>query len=162
MSDVMDNVANYTRISDRFAMGGQPSKKQIRDMKKAGVEVLIKLQVHEAVDGLPDEADTAHEVNLQYVSIPVSFAKPTKAQLAVFFEVMERYKDSNVFVHCVGGLCASGFVFLYLTTKMKMPVEDVQFQLKSICTPNDTWLKFVNEILSESGIDPIKQGHLNQ
>jgi protein tyrosine phosphatase (PTP) superfamily phosphohydrolase (DUF442 family) len=74
----MNDIKNFVYISDRLATAGQPTEDQLREIAKAGYEVVINLGLTGTDYALPDESGLVELLGLKYVHIPVKWESPSR------------------------------------------------------------------------------------
>lgn len=114
----MNDIKNFVYISDRLATAGQPTEDQLREIAKAGYEVVINLGLTGTDYALPDESGLVELLGLKYVHVPVQWESPSKEALEQFVREMENYKDEKVFVHCAANYRVSCFLAIYRVAKL--------------------------------------------
>jgi len=110
MTENLEQIRHFLRISDLLATSGQPEADQFQSIRNHGFEVVINLAMPTSTYALKDEAEIVRQAGLKYVSIPVEWEKPTREDLARFFQAMHTVKDEKVFVHCAMNMRVSAFV----------------------------------------------------
>jgi protein tyrosine phosphatase (PTP) superfamily phosphohydrolase (DUF442 family) len=130
----LEEITNYTRISDSLASSGQIGYDQVQALKEAGFEVVVNLApASDAANGL--EGFLVVEQGMSYVHIPVSWQEPSMRDLDFFFTVMEANKDRKIFVHCFANMRASAFVYLYRTLHEGVSEEQAREDMARIWDP---------------------------
>ncbi len=139
----IDDILNYVHISERVGSAGQPRREQFAAVARAGYEVVVNLAMPDSTNALPDEAELVAAQGMSYVHIPVAWEAPTIQDLERFFEVLERYGDRKVFVHCALNMRVSVFLFLYRVLQQGVPQEGAWRAVRRIWEPNDVWQGFM-------------------
>jgi len=147
----VEQVLNYLCISDNIGTAGQPTEEQFADIRASGYEVVINLAMPDSTNALPNEAELVTEQSMDYVHIPVLWEDPKDDDLDRFFEVMGRYEDRKVFVHCALNWRVSCFVFLYRVIRLGVPNEIARETLLRMWEPSPTWQSFIERSLIRYG-----------
>jgi uncharacterized protein (TIGR01244 family) len=95
----IDEIEYYHRVSDRVALGGQPTPAQVVALAQAGFQAIINLREESEFDAQPD-MDAARDAGLRYIRIPVSKPTPTDEQVKEFLRATDDAAIYPVFIHC--------------------------------------------------------------
>ena len=142
----LKDIRAYLRISDGLATSGQIRYEQVKDVRKAGFEVLINLapanKERNAVEGF-----LVTDAGMTYIHIPVSWKEPSLRDLELFFDVVDANKDRKVYVHCFANMRVSAFVYLYRTLRLGVDEESARKDLATIWDPatQEQWVEFIEE-----------------
>src|SRR5262245_20541165 len=109
----IQGIKNFISVSPTLSTAGQPSEDQLREVARAGFEVVINLGLLDPRYCLADEGGVVESLGMKYHHIPVDFAAPQPRDLENFFNVMDASHHRNVFVHCAANYRVSTFVGLY-------------------------------------------------
>lgn len=145
----LQSITNFRRLSDRLVTSGLPTEAQLAAVAAAGFEVVINLLPGDEPRALPDEQGTVARLGMIYEHIPVIWAQPTRADLARFFELMDRHAGQRVYVHCAANYRASAFVMLYRVLRQGWRIEDALPDLRAIWNPAEypAWQAFLERLL---------------
>jgi protein tyrosine phosphatase (PTP) superfamily phosphohydrolase (DUF442 family) len=143
----MEYIYNYLKISDSIATSGQPTKEQFSAIKDYGYQTIVNLALPTSTNALPDEKQVVENLGMQYVHIPVIWENPTLEDVEQFFSVMKANADQKTFVHCAANMRVSAFMYLYRRIHDRMSDEEAKKYLDRIWLPNETWQKFIEQVL---------------
>jgi protein tyrosine phosphatase (PTP) superfamily phosphohydrolase (DUF442 family) len=143
----MEDIYNYLKISESVATSGQPTKEQFSAIKDSGYQTIVNLALPTSTNALPDEKQVVENLGMQYVHIPVIWENPTLEDLEQFFSVMKANADQKIFVHCAANMRVSAFMYLYRRIHDRMSDEEAKKYLDRIWQPNETWQKFIEQVL---------------
>jgi protein tyrosine phosphatase (PTP) superfamily phosphohydrolase (DUF442 family) len=146
MSDTIENISNFLRLSERLATAGQPTSEQYPAIAAAGYGVVINLAVADAPNALINEAEIAQHLALDYIHIPVEWLTPTLADFQEFVSVMDAHTSQSIFVHCAANKRVSVFVYLYRQLDRGVAESIARQDLAKIWTPNRIWQDFIDAI----------------
>jgi len=149
----MNDIKNFVYVSDKLAIAGQPTEDQLREIAKAGYEVVINLGLIGTNYALPDESGLVELLGLKYVHVPVQWESPSKEALKQFVHEMENSKDKKVFVHCAANYRVSCFLAIYRVAKLGWSKEEAMSELSRVWEPNEIWTSFINAAIAKSGTD---------
>jgi protein tyrosine phosphatase (PTP) superfamily phosphohydrolase (DUF442 family) len=149
----MNDIKNFVYISDRLATAGQPTEDQLREIAKAGYEVVINLGLTGTDYALPDESGLVELLGLKYVHIPVKWESPSGEALEQFVREMENYNGEKIFVHCAANYRVSCFLAIYRVLKLGWSKEKALSELSRVWEPNETWSSFIEGVIARSGTD---------
>jgi uncharacterized protein (TIGR01244 family) len=144
--DKLKDIHAYLRISDGLATSGQIRYEEVKNVQKAGFDVVINLapanKERNAMEGF-----LVTDAGMTYVHIPVSWKEPSLRDLELFFDVMDANEDRKVYVHCFANMRVSAFVYLYRTLRLGVAEKTAREDLATIWDPatQDQWVKFIEE-----------------
>jgi protein tyrosine/serine phosphatase len=112
----------FARVSERLYRGGQPSAAHLAALRSLGVRTIIDLR-HENARARRDEAATARQLELGFVSLPFAgIRSPDPELLHRIVDAMADPRLGDVYVHCrVGRDRTSLVVALYRVWKEGWP-----------------------------------------
>lgn len=145
--DSLKPIFNFRRLSDRVITSGLPTAEQLRAVADAGFHIDISLLPDDDEETLPHERAIAEALGMTYVQIPVIWTRPTHEDLIAFFEVMARYHDRELYVHCAANFRVSAFMALYRVLRLGWTVEAAMADLHAIWEPYDWWQTFIKQEL---------------
>ena len=64
-------IYNWQRLDNRITTSGQPTEKQLADIRALGVRHIVNLGLHTHEKALPDEAASVSRLGMTYIHIPV-------------------------------------------------------------------------------------------
>lgn len=143
----MEDIYNFQKVSDSIATSGQPTKEQFSEIKDSGYQIVVNLALPTSTNALPDEKETVEGLGMQYVHIPVVWESPKFEDVEHFFSVMTANNDKKTFVHCAANMRVSAFMYLYNRLHENMSDEEAKKNLYQIWVPNDTWQKFIEQVI---------------
>jgi uncharacterized protein (TIGR01244 family) len=141
-------IFNFRRLTDRVITSGLPTADELRAVAEAGFEVDLSLLPDDDEETLPDERALAETLGMTYVQIPVIWTRPTHDDLVAFFEVMARYADRPVYVHCAANFRVSSFMALYRVLRLGWAVDAAMADVHAIWQPYDDWQAFMDAELA--------------
>lgn len=150
----LDKISNYREYSPTFASSGQPNKKQLAVLRENGFERIVYIAFTNSGKAYSDEDQLVKKLGMDYVQIPVDWENPAKSDFYAFAGTMETGPGLKTLLHCQVNFRASVFSFLYRVIYQDVPVADAKEDMNSVWQPNETWTKFLLEILEENNIDP--------
>ncbi len=153
-SDI-ESVVNFHRVSDALLTSGQIGPEQILSLKEKNVELVINLAIADPERNGPEPLAVIG-AGINYVHIPVLWAKPTQQDLDLFFAMMDARGERNTLVHCFANFRASAFTYLYRVIRAGVPEEEARKDLMAVWfdekfEENPAWRTFINETLEANG-----------
>jgi len=132
----LEEIRNYTWVSDRLASAGQIGNDQIPLLVEQGYEVVVNLATaNRSRNG--EEGFLVAESGLTYIHIPVDWEKPRLSDVEMFFDIMQAHQGRKVFVHCFANMRASAFVYLYRTLIGGVPEADARTVMDQVWDPGE-------------------------
>ena len=144
----LENIDNFLQINDSLATSGQPTEAQFYEIKNAGYQTVINLALTNSTNALANEVEILKNLGLEYIHIPVIWENPTLENFQNFVEVMDRYGDKKIFLHCAANKRVSAFIYLYRTQK-GVNKQEAQKDLETIWTPNKIWQNFIDRVIEK-------------
>lgn len=145
---MLEHIKTYCKISGTLHTAAQPTVEQFKSMKRAGVDLVINLALHDSPGAIENEADVVQECAMDYIHIPVDFKKPEASDLERFFQSMDQNKEKNVLVHCAYNWRVASFVYLYRIIKQDCDHETARQAMLAIWEPDETWQAFIDTALA--------------
>lgn len=144
MSDLKE-ITNYVRMADDIGSSGQPTREQFADIAAAGYQVVVNLALPTSDHAVADEGSIVTGLGMRFVHIPVDFAAPTVDDLRQFIGVMEAFRGSKIWVHCVVNARVSAFLYHYLGKVRGVPEADCRSPILTRWEPqmDDVWRAFL-------------------
>jgi protein tyrosine phosphatase (PTP) superfamily phosphohydrolase (DUF442 family) len=143
----IEDIYNFLKLSDAIATSGQPTEEQFLAIRESGYQIVVNLALPESPNALPDEKQVVEAQGMQYKNIAVVWDNPTLEDVAQFFSIMEDNSDKNIFVHCAANMRVSAFMYLYRRIHKGMSDKDARKDLEQIWLPNETWRKFIEQVV---------------
>lgn len=143
----MNTIADFLQLTPSLATAGQPSPEDLAQLRQDGYEVVINLATPSSPGAILDEDQQVKRLEMKYIAIPVIWDAPTAKNLADFFAAMEQVHDRKVFVHCARNMRVSAFIYLYRVMELKWTDDQAAPDLLKIWQPNETWTRFIAEMV---------------
>jgi protein tyrosine phosphatase (PTP) superfamily phosphohydrolase (DUF442 family) len=138
----IENIKNFSLLSESLASSGMPSQSELELVQQSGYQHIINL-----VPGdFSDENVKISALGMSFEQIAVDWSEPTLADFQQFVRLMKTYNQDKVLVHCRLNYRASAFAYLYQTTQLGINEVTAQSQMQAIWEPNAIWLDFINEV----------------
>lgn len=143
--DKLKEITNYVRMADDIGSSGQPTREQFAAIAEAGYQVVVNLALPSSDHAIPEEGSIVTGLGMRFVHIPVDFAAPTAADLKQFIGVMEAFRGSKIWVHCVVNARVSAFLYHYLGKVRRLPEADCRSPVLEQWAPrmDDVWKAFL-------------------
>src|SRR6266853_4923246 len=138
-----ETIYNWRRLDDRITTSGQPTEKQLADIRALGVRHIVNLGLHTHEKALPDEAASVSRLGMTYIHIPVDFQNPTEEDFEQFCAVMDQLKDVPVHVHCIANARVSAFFYRYSRDVPGMDETHARAEMEAVWQPKGVWGEFV-------------------
>jgi protein tyrosine phosphatase (PTP) superfamily phosphohydrolase (DUF442 family) len=141
-SGSIENIKNFSLLSETLASSGMPSQSEFELVQQSGYQHIINL-----IPGdFSDEKNKISALDMSFDQIAVDWHQPTLADFQHFVRLMKAYNQDKVLVHCRLNYRASAFTYLYQTTQLGINESTAQSQMQAIWEPNATWLEFINKV----------------
>jgi protein tyrosine phosphatase (PTP) superfamily phosphohydrolase (DUF442 family) len=154
----LSQILNFRQYSDTFASAGQPTAEQFNTVRDAGFERVIYLAFTNNPNAVPNADQLVKSLGMDYVHIPVDWARPTTQDFYTFADAMRRDTDRKTLLHCQVNARATAFSFLYRVIYEDVPVAQAKADMNSVWQPNETWRDFIFTVLAENDVNPECEG----
>jgi uncharacterized protein (TIGR01244 family) len=95
-------IERFYRISDRVAVGGQPTPEQITALSEEGFNGIVNLREDEEFNDGP-QSHQARVSGMQFIRVPVSRENPSDAAVEKFLATMDEEGIYPVYIYCAEG-----------------------------------------------------------
>jgi uncharacterized protein (TIGR01244 family) len=102
------------KVSDDVSIGGQPTEADLKELQELGFKSVVNLRMEGEKNQpmSPDEEDEkVHELEMQYLHIPISMDTIGSSHIEQFREEYQRLA-LPAYVHCAGGTRAGALVMM--------------------------------------------------
>jgi protein tyrosine phosphatase (PTP) superfamily phosphohydrolase (DUF442 family) len=144
---MLEEIKNYALAFQSLATSGQPTEKQIEEIKENGFQVVINLGLLNQPYSLANEKGKVESLGMEYVHIPIAFESPEEDRFNQFVSAMDGFSGKKVFLHCAANYRASSFAYLYGMIKEKWDKERAEDYLRKVWEPNAIWRSFIKSIM---------------
>ncbi len=148
----MKEIYNVLFYHEKLSSSGMPTPGQMQEVAQAGVQLVINLAPHDVPDAIPNEAELAGSLGMEYINIPVNWGTPTRDGLNRFMDVMDANRDKKVHVHCEANFRASAFILMYRVLRLGWKEQDA-FEVMHTIWDEDAypvWKMFIEDALKRS------------
>jgi protein tyrosine phosphatase (PTP) superfamily phosphohydrolase (DUF442 family) len=144
---MIEEIKNYAPVSQSMATSGQPTEKQIEEIKENGFQVVINLGLLNQPYSLENEKGKVESLGMEYVHIPIAFESPDEDRFNQFITALDESSGKKVFLHCAANYRASSFAYLYGRIRGKWDKEKADEYLRKVWEPNTIWRSFIESIM---------------
>ena len=142
-------IYNWQRLDNRITTSGQPTEKQLADIRALGVRHIVNLGLHTHEKALPNEAASVSRLGMTYIHIPVDFQNPTDGDFDQFCDVMEQLKEVPVHVHCIANYRVSAFFYRYRRDVLAVGEATARADMEQIWHAEGIWATFIRRSADE-------------
>lgn len=143
---ITPDIIGFCKISDRLAIGGQPTTNQFTSLKNYGISLVFQVVVKEAPYSVNHESFHLNKLNITHQSMDISLNNPTVNDVKYFIDIMDNALNENVFIHCAAGYCTSGLLAIYLMIREGMSLEYVTTKIIPNWHPTLAWQGLIEEV----------------
>jgi protein tyrosine phosphatase (PTP) superfamily phosphohydrolase (DUF442 family) len=146
----MKDIYHYQYLDENLSSSGMPTADQLKDVAKAGVQLVINLAPHDVPKAIPDEAGLANSLGMEYINIPVTWRAPEAEALARFMDEMDAHAGKKILVHCEANYRASAFIMMYRVLRLGWNKAEAIPVMEKMWNPEDfpVWESFINDQLA--------------
>lgn len=152
MTEAIEAIYNYVKISETIATAGQPTESQFPLIRDAGYQMVLNLALPTSSNAVTNEQVLVENLGMEYCSIPVQWENPTLEDIEQFFATMQANHDRRVFVHCAANMRVSAFIYLYRMLCQKIDSSVAAADLYRIWAPNAIWQQFMDQVIQQQQV----------
>ena|SRR5688572_21375655 len=148
----LNAIYNFVQVTENLGTSGQPTAAQFQDIASEGYQILINLAPSDVKGAIPNEGEIVASTGMDYLQIPVIWAKPTLEDWDTFVSALDANKDKKVYIHCQANMRVSAFVMLYRHIKLGIDFEEAHTPMLPIWNPeqeNPVWADFIEDVLNK-------------
>lgn len=138
-------IHQWRRVNEKLTTSGQPTEKQLEDIRALGVTHVINLGMHDHERALDDEASSVASLGMVYVHIPVEMANPTEQDFEQFCAAMASAGDTTVHVHCIANLRVTAFLYRYQRDILSLGEGQARETMDTVWRPGGVWAAFIGD-----------------
>jgi protein tyrosine phosphatase (PTP) superfamily phosphohydrolase (DUF442 family) len=153
-ADGLEGIINYREYSNWLSSSGQPTAPQLQAIGQAGFERVVFLAFTDHEESVAHEDRIVSRMGIDYIQIPIDWEAPTLADFQAFAGVMQPSPRKKTLVHCQVNFRASAFSFLYRALFEGIDMAEAKDDLDSVWVPNETWRRFIFDVLQAHGRSP--------
>ena len=121
--DAIRGVPYACQPLPNLVTGGQPEKRHLEAIARAGATVILDLRAPFEPRGF-DEPATVRSLGMAYVNVPVGAGPLDDAPLEQILAVFRSHPGTTVFCHCASGNRVGGALIPYLMLDQQFTEED--------------------------------------
>lgn len=129
-------LAKYVKVGDDLFIGGQPTERALRELRRQGVTTVVNLRTPpEMTRDVPfDEAELARSLGMRYVYIPMRGNEefPYSPEALKTFAAAMRAAEGKVLLHCTVAWRASHLYAAYLIQERGVSAETALAHTRAI------------------------------
>jgi len=149
-----ERIYNYHQIDSTLATAGQVFPVHMPKLKEQQIGLVVNLAVADRPRN-GEESFHVADAGISYVQIPVEWETPTRADLDLFFAVMDARGDRNTLVHCFANFRASAFTYLYRVVRGGVPEAQARKDLMAVWDDAlfeqyPQWRRFIDTTLTST------------
>lgn len=141
----MNELENFQVNTPNMLSSGLPNKSQFEILKSKGVTKVIDLIPGDR----REERALTKELGLAYFNIQVEWQNPTLQNFKQYVSAMQKQpKQGKTLTHCKLNWRGATFTYLYRVTQLGHSKEEAKKDMLAIWQPNDTWQRFIDDVLT--------------
>jgi protein tyrosine phosphatase (PTP) superfamily phosphohydrolase (DUF442 family) len=123
-------IANFDCVSESIWRGAAPSDRALHQLAHSGVRTIIDLRMSKS--NCRREAQTAQQLGLNYIHLPMGFKSPTYVDVTQFLKIVSDPGNLPVFIHCHQGADRTGvLVGIYRVLVENWSYENTYNEMRS-------------------------------
>lgn len=139
---------NFRRINDAVTTSGVVGEENLKALGGEGYDLVVNLLPDDSQYAVANEQELVEAQGIQYVLIPVDFARPTLDDFDAFRLAMDSATGKKVHVHCAANFRVSAFYSLYARQAGTMTESEADELVSSLWNPleNPGWPEFIEAV----------------
>jgi uncharacterized protein (TIGR01244 family) len=148
----IEDSYNFRRLSEMLTTSGVVRRQGLEALAAQGYRVLINLLPDSSEHAIAGERELVHAQGIEYIHIPVDFARPARSDFASFAAVLDRVQAQQVHIHCAANFRVSAFYALYQVSRGAWSVARAHEFIAGVWRPAEHpgWPEFMAEVLRGS------------
>ncbi len=144
------SIDRFHKISDRVAIGGQPTPGQVTALSDEGFNAVINLREEvEFNDGL--QARAARDSGMLFVRVPLSREKPEDAAVETFLTATDDQAIYPIFIYCASGDRAAALWMIRRVVRDGWALADAEAEADRAGLPAGKMRDFAHDYLLRHG-----------
>lgn len=146
------DAPNVVAIDPLLVTAGQPTPASLARLGRSGFEAVVYLAPSSAHDAVADEPSILREQGIEFVHVPIPFAKPEEGHVRAVSDALRRLQGKKVLVHCQVNMRASSMVFLYRVLTQGQDASKAYEQVAAVWSPQGPWRTLLQSQLHKHGV----------
>lgn len=133
------NVPRYFEVNENIATGAQPTTNGVAMLKEKGFDAIVNISPVSTPNFLQNEDKVSSIAGLDYVHFPVDCSNLKDQHYTGVADIMKKFNDKKVFIHCGGNIKSSNLMHMYQVLELGVNEEESHDELLKIQDPEDKW-----------------------
>ena len=146
-------IDRFYRITDRVAIGGQPTPEQIAALSNERFNTVINLREETEFNDGP-QARAAREWGMTFVRVPLSRETPSDAAVEKFLEATDDQEIYPIFIYCASGDRAVAVWMIRRVVREGWSVADAEAEANRAGLQAGKMLDFARDYIQRHGKTP--------
>jgi protein tyrosine phosphatase (PTP) superfamily phosphohydrolase (DUF442 family) len=143
---------NVVQIGPSLVTSGQPGREALSTLSALGFQAVIYLAPSAVSDAVKDEPELISKQGIEFVYIPIPFAKPEEHHFREVSAALTRLGGKKVLVHCQVNMRASSMVFLHRVITEKQDPAKAYDAVAAVWSPEGAWRSLLLTQLRKNSI----------
>lgn len=149
----IESSLNFRRVSPTVTTSGTVSAGDLGELRRKGYDVVVNLMPDSSEYAVEGEASIVRAQGVEYVYIPIDFARPNHEEFDEFVAAMDANAGKSIHVHCAANYRVSAFYSLYAMRQGWWTEAEADEHLGSIWSDGDypVWEEFIGAVRERLG-----------
>jgi uncharacterized protein (TIGR01244 family) len=143
-------IERFHRISDRVAIGGQPTPEQILSLSDEGFTGIVNLREDAEFNDGP-QSHEARVSGMQFIRVPVSKENPSDAAVEKFLATTDEDGIYPVYIYCAEGNRAAAFWMIRRVVRDGWTVSNAEAEATRAGLEAGKMLNFARDYVQRHG-----------
>ena len=149
-ADGAATIDHFYRISDRVAIGGQPTPEQIAELSHDGFNGVLNLREDVEFNDGP-QARAARDWGMTFVRVPVSRDAPSDASVEKFLVATDDKALYPIYIYCGSGNRAAAFWMIRRVVRNGWTAADAEAEASRAGLQSGKMLDFARDYIQRHG-----------
>ncbi|MCF6270408.1 MAG: protein tyrosine phosphatase family protein [Melioribacteraceae bacterium] len=128
----IESIEYFYKINDKLSTSGQPTESEVKLIAEEGFEIVINARPQSEMDELFNEREIVGNLGMKYFQIETELNDPNMDELINFLELMTKFREKKVFLHCRVNRRVSGLLAIYRVIKLGWNEADALNEVKKV------------------------------
>ena len=139
-------IDRFHRITERVAIGGQPTPEQITALSDDGFNAVINLREETEINDGP-QAHAARNSGMMFIRVPVSREAPADAAVERFLVATDDQALYPIYIYCLSGDRAAAFWMIRRVVRDGWVMADAEAEATRAGLPAGRMLDFARDYI---------------
>ena len=143
---MVTEINAYNKYTEKLSAGGQPTAKQIKQLKDSENDVIVNISPSSTRNALQDEHRLVENLKMDYIHFPIDCSNLREIHYLTISALLKSLEGKKVFMHCGGNIKTSNLIHMYNVLENKMDENESLQTLLKIQKPEEKWFHYFQKM----------------